>query len=295
MPTVTTETFQTIGIVVNPQKREAYCLAVELVAWLREQGRAIRCDAGLAERVGDGAITGQSVADVAQGSDLVVVFGGDGTLLNLAGELEGHDAPIVGVKMGGLGFLTEVTEDEVRETLEAVFAGRYQVTHRTMAEATVTQQPEGTLGPFPALNEVAFSAASTARLVALECSADDAQVTRYLCDGLILCTPTGSTAHNLAAGGPIVAPNADVFVLTPICPHTLTMRPIVISADTEVAVRVDTPDAEVRLMCDGQEVAALGHGDTVRIRRSPQRIRIVSSLHRDYYTILRTKLKWGER
>lgn len=287
--------YDSIGIVVNWSKPEARPLALDLVQWLRDRGKEIHCDAEFAKHVDEGVPKGESIAEVAHNSDLVVVFGGDGTLLNVAGQMEATEAPIMGVKVGGLGFLTEIMEDEIYDTLEAILDGRHSSSERTMAEALVHQQPRGTLGPFPALNDVVFARSSPAKMAAFDAWADGRKLTRYLCDGLILATPTGSTAHSMAAGGPIIDPKADVFVLSPICPHSLTVRPIVINADTTVEFEVLTADAPVHLICDGQDVAALSEGDRVTVCRAKQRIRIVHSLTRDYYTILRTKLKWGER
>lgn len=287
--------FETIGIVVNSGKPEAYPLAKDLVAWLLDRQKMVLGDAGVAVAVGDALPRGRSVAEVATRSDLIVVFGGDGTLLSVAGHLDGHDAPILGVKMGGLGFLTEIMEDEVRATLEALFAGEHRLTERTMLEATLTQGPHATCGPFTALNDIVFARDSPAKIVTLDAEADGRPLCRFLCDGLIFATPTGSTAHNLAAGGPIIEPSAKVFVLTPISPHTLTLRPFVLEGETEITVRVASADAEVHLVCDGQDVAMLGEGDAVVIRRAQQTIKTVGSLERDYYSILRTKLKWGER
>lgn len=292
---MTTSDFRSIGLIVNSQKPEAYPLAEALVPWLRERDRTVLADAGLAQRVSDSLPQGQSIAEVAAASDMLVVFGGDGTLLNVASQLEGRDAPIFGVKMGGLGFLTEVMEDEVRSGLEAVFEGRGRFTQRTLLEATIEQTPAGTLGPFPALNDVVIARDSPARIVTLETWADGRPLSTFLCDGLILATPTGSTAHNMAAGGPIIDPGASVFVLTPICPHTLTVRPLVLRAETEITVQVQSADAAIHVLCDGQELAVIGHEDRVIIRQAAHRITTVGSNERDYYSILRTKLKWGER
>ncbi len=289
------DSFHTIGVIVNPGKPEAYPLATELVAWLRKRGKTVLGDTGVAAHAGEGLPRQQSITEVATHADLIVVFGGDGTLLNVAGHLNGHDAPILGVKMGGLGFLTEIMEDEVQPTLEALFAGEHRLTERTMLQATVSTAAQDTAGPFTALNDVVVARDSPAKIVTLETWADGKPLSRFMCDGLILATPTGSTAHNLAAGGPIIDPQASAFVLTPLSPHTLTLRPLVLDADTEIKIQVASSDAAVHVVCDGQEVAALGEGDTVTIGRAAQRIRTVGSLGRDYFSILRTKLKWGER
>jgi NAD+ kinase len=229
--------------------------------------------------------------------DLLVVLGGDGTLLSVAdaaGEA-GADVPILGVNFGSLGFLTEATLPELEASLDAALSGRARVEPRIMLRAT-TARRGAELPSRLALNDVVITKAARARMTDLSVSVGDEFVTRVKADGLIVATPTGSTAYNLAAGGPIVQPVVDALVLTPIAPHMLTNRPIVIPATSQVRVQPQmTERDELYVTFDGQEGYELEAGDEVRIQCAERRVRLLRPSSRSYFDVLRQKLKWNER
>jgi NAD+ kinase len=230
--------------------------------------------------------------------DLVVVLGGDGTLLATAGHIarSGRDVPILAVNFGSLGFLTEITRPELQGALAEVLDGRSTLDERMMLSARARRAGEGEV-EVPVLNDVVFTRTALSRIIDLSVSVGDQFVTRVKADGLIVASPTGSTAYNLAAGGPIVHPAMAAFVLTPIAPHTLSNRPIVVPAEREVRVTVspDNGGAEVYVTFDGQTGFPLAAGDTVTVGRAPRTVRLVRATTRTYFEVLRQKLKWGER
>ena len=230
--------------------------------------------------------------------DLVVVLGGDGTLLGMATRIAqaGRDIPILGVNFGSLGFLTETRIDELMPSLDAVLAGTAVFDQRAMLNADTFRGSE-CFDSRTVLNDVVFTKAALSRIIELTISVGENLVTKVKADGLIVATATGSTAYNLAAGGPIVHPRVDALVLTPIAPHTLTNRPIVIPAGEVIEVRPTVVDAsdEIFVTYDGQTGYPLHAGDIVRIRRSERTLRLVKAPARNYFELLREKLKWGER
>jgi NAD+ kinase len=229
--------------------------------------------------------------------DMVLVLGGDGTLLSMADRIgeAGSRIPILGVNFGSLGFLTEVTLPELYRSLEAALDGRAQIEERLML-ACVTRRGGAQFARAIALNDAVVNKTARSRMIDLSVSVGDEFVTRVKADGLIVATPTGSTAYNLAAGGPIVQPSVDALVLTPIAPHTLTNRPIVIPATSTVRVQPNMQHRdEVFVTFDGQAGFQLEAGDEVSIGRAEHPLRLVKPSTRSYFEILRTKLKWGER
>jgi NAD+ kinase len=228
------------------------------------------------------------------GVDLLVVLGGDGTLLSAVRALEGCEVPILGVNLGFLGFLTEITLDELYPTLDAVLEGKTGVDGRMVLEASVERRgsPRGT---YRVLNDVVVNKGAVARISDVEVRVDGRYLTNYKADGLIVATPTGSTAYSLSAGGPIVDPQLPAILLTPICPHTLTHRPLLLDHTATVEIRLVSKNGEVFLSLDGQEGFELQEDDLVRIRQSDRRALLVQSPSRDYYQVLRRKLVWGGR
>jgi NAD+ kinase len=224
--------------------------------------------------------------------DLVVVLGGDGTLLKAARLYGGRGAPILGVNLGGLGFLTEINLEEFYATLGTILEGRFQTEARMMLVAEIIRQGL-VLTPTCFLNDAVINKGALARIVDLETSIDDLFLTSYRGDGLIVATPTGSTAYNLAAGGPILHPALRTMILTPICPFTLTNRPIIVQDNSVIEIRLGSKARDVWVTFDGQIGYPLEAGDLVRIKKAPVQIELIKSPFKNYFEILRTKLKWG--
>jgi NAD+ kinase len=286
----------TIGILARPDLREAGPTVRDLVAWLKERGAVPCLDEATAMLGGDGTRTGCRVAtgrEVAAGADALVVLGGDGTLL-AASRLLDRSVPVLGVNFGSLGFLTEIALSELYPTLEGVLAGRYQHEERRLLHAVAKRRghPDA-VGEV--LNDVVITKAGPSRIIELEVTVDGLFVSEFRADGLIISSPTGSTAYNLAAGGPILHPTLPAIVLTPICPHMLSNRPLVVGdgATIEVCLKA-ARDVEVYAAFDGQQSYALADRDTVTVTASARRLRLVKAPARDFYEVLRTKLKWGE-
>ena len=286
-----------IGIVARPDLADAAALLRELVQWLRARD----IDVWLEEKtaaLADGALPagcrrapGPEVGAV---SDALVVLGGDGTLLR-ASRLLKKPAPVLGVNFGALGFLTEITLPELYETLDGLLDGTYRSEERRLLRGIVRRGTEER-ATAEVLNDVVVTKASLARIIELDVSVDGTFVSSFRADGLIVSSPTGSTAYNLAAGGPIVHPALGAMVLTPISPHMLTHRPLVIGDGAEVEVRLRRARAgDVHVSFDGQGGVPLLGEDVVRVTRSERTLRLVKAPGRDYFEVLRTKLKWGER
>jgi NAD+ kinase len=232
-------------------------------------------------------------SDLATQVDLMVVLGGDGTLLSVTrGDLGG--TPVLGINMGSLGFLTEHPPENLFPMLKVAMEGRAKTQPRERLEVTV-EMTGGNHLTHRALNDAVVNKSALARMVVLSVHVDDEFVSRFQADGLIVATPTGSTAYNLSAGGPILYPTLDVIVVTPICPHTLTNRPLALSLDSVVEIRLESPMEEVYLTLDGQEGFPLTPHDVVRIRRCPEPVQLITEPRLSYFQILHRKLKWGER
>ncbi len=286
-----------IGVVAKQRLDPAVAVLRALRPWLAARHVDVIYDVDTAALAGDPEVPSASREVLPTMVDLVLVLGGDGTLLSMAGRIAeaGCDIPMLGVNFGSLGFLTEVRVDEMYQSLEAVLAGTAHIDLRMMLEA------EAHRGSSPVdtrivLNDVVFTKPSVSRIIELSVSVSSGFVTRVRADGLIVASPTGSTAYNLAAGGPIVHPILDAFILTPIAPHMLTNRPVVIQASTVIEVRPDLEAGEsVYVTYDGQSGYPLSQGDFVLIRRSARSLRLVRAPARTYFDVLREKLKWGER
>ncbi|HYB95634.1 MAG TPA: NAD(+)/NADH kinase [Vicinamibacterales bacterium] len=286
-----------IGVAVKPGLTAARETLVDLEAQLRDRGVDAVWSAEAAALFPEGARTIVDRTDMPAQVDLALVLGGDGTLLAMAKAIaeSGHDIPILAVNFGSLGFLTEITRPELYQSLDAILNGRATHDLRMMlcARASAEQPPSMHM----ALNDVVFSRTALSRMIELAVTVGDQFVATVKADGLIVATPTGSTAYNLAAGGPIVHPSMDALVLTPIAPHTLTNRPIVIAADREVRVRSAGSNAgdEVYVTIDGQTGFGLREGDELSITRAERPLRLVRATTRSYFEVLRQKLKWNER
>jgi len=279
-----------IGIISKP-KKPADEVVKSLLGWLKGKSQEVILDEDTAVLAGEASRFKKS--EVPSLCDLVVVIGGDGTLLSVARLVEDKDVPILAVNLGSLGFLTEVTLDELFGVMEMVLDGKYIIDERSMLEAYVHRQGER-IAQYKVLNDVVIHKGTLARIIDLETHIEDFYLTTYRADGLIISTPTGSTAYSLAAGGPIIHPSLPAVILNPICPFALSQRPIVIP-DTLGVVKVTllTENEDVFLTLDGQVGFALRYKDTVEIKKSKNTIKLIKSPYRDYFEVLRAKLKWG--
>jgi NAD+ kinase len=288
---MTAKSISSIGLVVHrDHPAAAMALATELVSWITTQGITALAEPSIAGTIGARPAPPETLARAA---DLVVVLGGDGTLLSVARLIGDRETPILGINLGGLGFLTEITTDEARDTLSRIVAGGYEVDRRITLEAVVERGAERGRGEhFRALNDIVIVKRELGRMLDLHVIADQKPFCSYRADGLIVATPTGSTGYALSAGGPIIFPNLRVLVLAPICPHTLSNRPVVLPDSFELELRVKSDDHGAMLTCDGQESAQLGPADTIRVHRGRHAVALVRSTHA-YFEIWRDKLHWG--
>jgi NAD+ kinase len=279
-----------IGIIAKPRP-EAKPVLEELLTWVAARGIDPILDVDTASIVGATSTCRKS--DVPLAADLIVVLGGDGTLLSVARLVEGKDVPILGVNLGSLGFLTEITIAELFPTLEDVLADHYSVSERVMLNCRVHRQGER-IAQAVVLNDVVINKGALARIIEMETYVDGVYVNTFRADGLIIATPTGSTAYSLAAGGPILYPNLEALVINPICPFTLTNRPLVIPDTVKIEVILVKENEDVLVTLDGQMGFALRYRDVVEIRKAETRLRLIKCSRKNYFEILRTKLKWGD-
>jgi NAD+ kinase len=281
-----------IGIYAKKNHPDAGRLAGEVRTYLQQRKIEVYLEESLAAQVENGqGYPGGSIPALV---DLVIVLGGDGTLISVARQLGELQVPILGVNLGRLGFLTELTYDELYPVLENVLKGDYSVSNRMMLEAVVLRGDK-VAGRFRTLNDVVINKGALARIIDMETSVNENYLTTFRADGLIVSTPTGTTAYNLAAGGPIIHPGLHCLAIAPICPHMLTNRPIIVSDEAVIRIEVRFEDEEVMLTADGQVGMPLAGGDVVEVRKSPYTTLLVKSPDRDYFQVLRTKLLWGER
>lgn len=279
---------QRVGVTAKANSREATRTARELVEWLRRRGLEVEADAGVQRSAGE---ENEPAFSSDRPYDLVVALGGDGTLLSVARALRAG-VPLLGVNLGNLGFLTEVSRDELYPSLVDVLAGRGAVEERAIFHAELRRAAGATQG-YSVFNDVVIAKSALSRIIELTLSVDDQLVATYRSDGLIISTPTGSTAYNLSAGGPIVSPQLPVAVLTPICPHTFSLRPLVVPDSSVVEVTLETQREEVFLTLDGQEGTTLGFHDSVRVTRDERTVPLVRTHRHGFYDSLRSKLRWG--
>lgn len=282
-----------VGIISKPRKAEVRQLVGPLVEWLRARSIEVSIDkeTGTILESHDKCLTRNEMpAQV----DLIIVLGGDGTLLAAARVLNRNPVPILAVNLGGLGFLTVITQEELFATLEAVLSGNYRSEKRVQIEGELIRADE-VISSFLALNDVVVNKGAIARILDFDVLVDGKFISTYKSDGLIISTPTGSTAYSLAAGGPIVAPSVAAFVVTPICAHTLTNRPLVLPDSATIEIVVKTQREAAYLTVDGQMGITAHSDDIVRMKKACSTVEIIQPPSRDYFEILREKLKWGER
>lgn len=281
-----------VAMVIRRERPRAVALGRELAEWLHGRHLTTLAEPEVAARLGAEPAERE---ELAQNADLILVLGGDGTLLSIARLVGGRETPILGINLGGLGFLTEITTEEAQATLARVLAGDYETDRRITLEATVESHAEGRAvhrEAFRALNDVVINKRALGRMLELHVIAQGERFTTYRADGLIIATPTGSTAYSLSAGGPIVFPSLDLVMLAPICPHTLTNRPVVLPGSFGFEVRVRSDDDGAMLTVDGQQTAHIGAADTLHVRRGHHQAVLVRSSH-SYFEIWRNKLRWG--
>jgi NAD+ kinase len=282
-----------VGLVAKPDAGGAAEALARLAAALSARGLTIVLEKETAGLMPASAFATALKADLASQVDLLIVLGGDGTLLSTARAVGDLGTPILGVNLGDLGFLTATTLDEMLPAAEAALAGRMAIDERMMLAARVVRRGE-TLGNFVALNDVVITKSAMSRIINLRVDVEGQYATAYRADGLIISTPTGSTAYCLSAGGPILFPTMDAVVLVPIASHTLTNRPIVLPGTQRIDVTLMS-DQEVMLTIDGQVGVHLREQDTVQVEKAPARVRLLRFPRTDFFTVLRSKLKWGER
>jgi len=288
---MTGRTIKRVGVALKPTSSEAAEVGRMLLAELDRLGLEVLLDSQSAVLF-DIESTIERI-DLASHVDLIVVLGGDGTLLSVTrGALRG--TPVLGINMGSLGFLTEHSAESLIPMLTAVLDGHAGVERRERLEVAVTSHDHDHES-YVVLNDAVINKSALARMIVLSLHVNNQFVTRFRADGLIVATPTGSTAYNLSAGGPILYPTLEVVLVTPICPHALTNRPIALSLDSTIEIRLEGPAEEVFLTLDGQQGFPLTNEDVVRIQRCPDPVHLITAPNRSYFQILHRKLKWGER
>ncbi len=285
-------TIETVGIVSKPRSELAAKIVPELIRWLGERGVRARLDHETATYAQ--VSTGLDRKDVPQGAQLMIVLGGDGTLLSAARAIGGGDIPLFAVNLGGLGFLTAITVDDLYPQLERALAGDFRIGRRRMLHC-VHRRGSEVIARYDALNDVVLTKFEIARMIDLEMQIDGNFVCVYRADGLIIATPTGSTAYSLSAGGPIVFPSVGAIVVTPICPHTLTNRPVVLDEASHIVVKNLSDDSATYLTIDGQVGELLKRDDIVECERSEISIALIRPPEMMFFDVLREKLKWGGR
>ncbi len=281
---------RTVGLVAKYQEPKAADAVRWLVPWLKQRGKKVLVENGIARTGGDSC----TKKEMATQADLIISLGGDGTLLNIAPLVERPDVPILGVNLGGLGFITEIAMDELESVVTKTLEGDYEVEKRMTLEIRVLSKKRKSYR-FRVLNDAVITKGARSRIIDLETYVDNDYLCTYRADGLIISTPTGSTAYSLATGGPILEPSLSAIVLAPICPHTLTHRPIVVPGNATIHVTLRSFGDTVILIPDGQPGVRLNNGDKVEACDHGLPVSLVKFPSRSYYEILRDKLKWGER
>jgi NAD+ kinase len=282
---VSDKKINSVGIVVKPNHNEARVTASELSAWLAKNGISM---AGEPVAAGEARRQDDKLAN----ADLIVVLGGDGTMISASRMIGDAETPVLGVNHGSLGYLTDFRIEEMFPALESIITGEYEVDRRVMLDAELLRKGKCVAGG-RVLNDVVINKAALARIIDIDVNLDGLFVNKFRADGLIVATPTGSTAYNLSAGGPIIYPSMNAVVLTPICPFTLTNRPLVVPDTAEIELTLLNENEGVILSLDGQTGFPMKAGDRVLISKSRVTFNLVQPANRNYFDVLRDKLKWG--
>ena len=280
-----------VGIIGKRNNKEVYSIVRGLVEWLEEKGVEYLVDSELGKNLKlDNSV---KQADIPKHVELVIVFGGDGTFLSVSKQVNEYNIPILGINSGGLGFLTEFTLDELYPIMKKIIEDDFEIEERGMLSATVYKKGKK-FGSYTVLNDLVINNGKVSRIIDLAIYAEGNHITTFKADGIIFSTPTGSTAYSLSAGGPIAHPTLPVTLITPICPHILTNRPLVVSNEREITVKVLTVGSSY-LTLDGQETVKVELNDEIKLKKSDSTVKLIKSPFRDYFSILKTKLMWGER
>lgn len=278
------------GIVGHLDRPQVKKVTENIIRWTKDNGVECRVCENLSKLVGNSEISSGD-DEIWKYSDVVISLGGDGSMLSAARVAGIHDIPILGINLGSLGFLTEIPEDNIFDSLERLKNDKFQTENRMMLEIEVENDSNSHL----ALNDVVFDHGHITNLIKLELYSNDQIVCSYDADGIIICSPTGSTAYSLSAGGPILNPSMEAIIVTPISPHTLTLRPIVFPSEDRLTVKAVGQDRKVRISADGQSLSDLEYGQSARIKKSVHRLRLIKLDGGSFYEVLRKKFHWGAR
>ena len=281
-----------IGVFCKPKAPSATDILGRLIPWLRKQNYHIFLDTGTAAIINE--TSSYEKREISQQADLLIVLGGDGTLLSVARAAHPHNIPILAVNLGNLGFLAEISIDELYPTLENILAGKFEIENRMLLNACIWRNGEK-VEDHNVLNDVVINKGVVARVINLQVLVNGQYMTSYRADGLIIATPTGSTAYSLSAGGPIIHPSMHTLVLSPICPFTLTNRSILIPDQSVIQVKLAAEYDDVRVTLDGQEGYDMRAGDILEIKKTKTPLQLIRGPNKNYYQILRDKLHWGSQ
>ena len=281
-----------IGVFCKPKAPSATDILGRLIPWLRKQNYHIFLDTGTAAIINE--TSSYEKREISQQADLLIVLGGDGTLLSVARAAHPHNIPILAVNLGSLGFLAEISIDELYPTLENILAGKFEIENRMLLNACIWRNGEK-VEDHNVLNDVVINKGVVARVINLQVLVNGQYMTSYRADGLIIATPTGSTAYSLSAGGPIIHPSMHTLVLSPICPFTLTNRSILIPDQSIIQVKLAAKYDDVRVTLDGQEGYDMRAGDILKIKKTKTSLQLIRGPNKNYYQILRDKLHWGSQ
>ena len=280
-----------VGLIVNYKKEKTRETACRIIDWLNSKKLKVRIEGNMGKELGKEELncpTEKFLKEV----DLIISLGGDGTLLRAARLAAVEDIPVFGVNLGGLGFLTQIGINDLEKSLEKLYQGRYFLDERMMLSCIVKRKEEE-IKKFTALNDVVIGKGAFARIICLATYVNNDYVITYSADGLVVSTSTGSTAYSLSAGGPIVNPNINSIMLTPICPHTLSARPLIIGENDQVKITLEVSEEEVMVTIDGQEGFVLKTKDEVIIKKSDHKARLITFKEKSFYAVLREKLRWS--
>jgi NAD+ kinase len=279
-----------VAIIYKRMRPEAAKLAEDLGQWFVKRNISVLCEENIDN---SGVSCLYRKIDIPKSVEMVIVVGGDGTFLSVARFIENRSTPVIGINLGGLGFLTEVSAESCFVEFEKILAGDFEIEERMRLRVSVTREGKEMFS-HRVLNDAVINKGALARIVDLQTTIDGRLLTHYRGDGLIISTPTGSTAYNISAGGPIVFPTAHAIIITPICPFTLTNRPIILPAHVTILIELAEPATDVTLTCDGQVGCLINSTDHISITAAATPVRLIKPPDVDHFEVLRTKLKWGQ-